>query len=78
MVFVVMVFAEPEVFIDQIGFFQIHQMLSYSHSNHNALQEGGSLLFQDSIEDSPDKKERTGEKFHSICKLLGTGPGLLP
>jgi hypothetical protein len=38
-------------------------MLSYSHSNHNALQEGGSLLFQDSIEDSPDKKERTGEKI---------------
>jgi|GEM_PF-5081607 len=28
MVFVVMVFAEPEVFIGQIGFFQIHQMLS--------------------------------------------------
>jgi hypothetical protein len=41
----VMVFAGPEVFIGQIGFFQIHQLLSYSHSNHNALQEGGSSFF---------------------------------
>jgi hypothetical protein len=66
----------PGVLIGQIGFFQFINCFLKAVQTINpfkkAVRSSSRIIFEKS------KKERTREKFHSNCKLLGNGPELVP